>query len=34
MTILEIDISFPTLVDRSKKALHNSIAIEYRSEGH
>jgi hypothetical protein len=27
MTILEIGISFPTLVDRSKKALHDSIAI-------
>jgi hypothetical protein len=34
MTILEIGISFPTLVDRSKKALHNSIAIEYCLEGH
>jgi hypothetical protein len=32
--MLEIGISFPTLVDRSEKALHNSIAIEYRSEGH
>jgi hypothetical protein len=34
MTILEIGISFPTLVDRNKKALHDSIAIEYHSEGH
>jgi hypothetical protein len=34
MTILEIGISFPTLVDRSENALHDSIAIEYRSEGH
>jgi hypothetical protein len=34
MTILEIGISFPTLVDRREKALHDSIAIEYRSEGH
>jgi hypothetical protein len=34
MTILEIDISFPTLADRSKKALHDSIAKEYHLEGH
>jgi hypothetical protein len=34
MTILEIGIFFPTLVDRSEKALHDSIAIEYRLEGH
>jgi hypothetical protein len=34
MTILEIGISFPTLVDRCEKAVHDSIAIEYRSEGH
>jgi hypothetical protein len=34
MTILEIGISFPTLVDRSEKALHDSIAKEYHSEGH
>ena len=34
MTILEIGISFPTLVDRSEKALHDSIAREFRSEGH
>jgi hypothetical protein len=33
-TILEIGISFPTLVDRSEEALHDSIAIEYHSEGH
>jgi hypothetical protein len=33
-TILEIGISFPTLVDRSKKALHDSIAREFPSEGH
>jgi hypothetical protein len=34
MTILEIGISFPTLVDRSNKALHDSIAREYHLEGH
>jgi hypothetical protein len=34
MTILEIGITFPTLVDRSEKALHDSIAREYCSEGH
>jgi hypothetical protein len=34
MTILEIDISFSTLVDRSKKALHGSIAGEFHSQGH
>jgi hypothetical protein len=34
MTILEIGISFPTLVDRSEKTLHDSIAREYHSEGH
>jgi hypothetical protein len=34
MTILEIGISFPTLVERSVKALHDSIAREHRSEGH
>jgi hypothetical protein len=34
MTILEIGISFPTLVDWNEKALHDSIAIEYHSEGH
>jgi hypothetical protein len=34
MTILEIDISFPTLVDRSEKALHGSIAREFHSQGH
>jgi hypothetical protein len=34
MTILEIGISFPTLVDRSEKAVHDSIAIEYCLEGH
>jgi hypothetical protein len=34
MTILEIGISFPTLVDRSEKALHDSIARELRSEVH
>jgi hypothetical protein len=34
MTILEIGISIPTLVDRSKKALHSSIAREFHSEGH
>jgi hypothetical protein len=34
MTILEIGISFPTLVDKSEKALHDSIAREYRSVGH
>jgi hypothetical protein len=27
ITILEIRISFPTLVDRREKALHDSIAI-------
>jgi hypothetical protein len=32
-TILEIGISFPTLLDRSEKALHDSIAIEFRLEG-
>jgi hypothetical protein len=32
--MLEIGISFPSLVDRREKALHDSIAIEYRSEGH
>jgi hypothetical protein len=34
MTILEIGISFPTLVDRRGKALHSSIAREFRSDGH
>jgi hypothetical protein len=34
MTFLEIGISFPTLVDRIEKALHDSIAREFHSEGH
>jgi hypothetical protein len=34
MTILEIGISFPTLVDRREKALHGSIAREFHLEGH
>jgi hypothetical protein len=34
MTILEIGISFPTLVERREKALHASIAREFHSEGH
>jgi hypothetical protein len=34
MTILEIGISFLTLVERSEKALHGSIVREFRSEGH
>jgi hypothetical protein len=33
-TILEIGISFPTLVDRRETALHDSIATEYHLEGH
>jgi hypothetical protein len=33
MTILEIGISFATLVDRNKKALHSSIAREFHLEG-
>jgi hypothetical protein len=32
--ILEIGISFPTLVERSKKALHGSIAREFCSHSH
>ncbi len=31
MTIPEIGISFPTFVDRSEKALHDNIAIDYCS---
>jgi hypothetical protein len=34
MTFLEIGISFPTLVDRREKALHDSIAREFCLEGH
>jgi hypothetical protein len=33
MTILEIGISLPTLVERKGKALHSSIAREFCSEG-
>jgi hypothetical protein len=34
MTILEIGISFPTLVERRQKAQKSSIAREFHSEGH